>query len=451
MAERYDVAILGAGSAGEVVAAGLAAAGRMVLVVEAGLVGGECPYFACMPSKALLRDLPRGRSWAQAVARRDEVAAHRDDTDAARELTDAGVTLVRGRGRVTGAGRLEVAGTAYDWTDLVLSTGSSPVVPPVDGLADVPRWASDQALASPELPERLIVLGGGAVGCELAQIYAGYGTRVTLVESGPRLLATEAAFLGEHLAEILRDGGVEVLTGVTATRAVAGANGVRLECADRDAVTGDRVLVAAGRRPETGDLGLGVLGVEVDGTGAIPVDGHCRVAGQHHVWAAGDVTGIAPYTHTANYQAAVIVDNLLGRPRTADYRAIPRAVYTNPSVYAVGDNPSPDDLAQGRVRCAGMDLADTARAAVDGPAGRGRVELYADPVRGVLLGAAGTGPGVTEWLAEMTLAIRASVPLTVLADTVHAFPSYGEALEPPLRELAGAGSASQRTGGEGRA
>ncbi len=436
MAQPYDVAILGAGSAGEVAAGRLGAAGRKVLVVEAGLVGGECPYFACMPSKTLLRDLLRGRSWAEAVARRDEVAEHRDDSAATRELTDAGVTLVRGRGRVTGPGRLEVAGTAYDSTDLVLATGSSPVLPPVDGLADVPTWTSDQALASPELPGRLIVLGGGAVGCELAQIYAGYGSRVTLVESGPRLLATEVEFLGEHLAETLRDSGVEVLTGVTATRAVAGAGGVRLEFAARGPVTGDRILAATGRRAATGDLGLSDL-VELDDAGAVPVDGHCRVGGQRHVWAAGDVTGIAPYTHTANYQAAVVVDNLLGRPRTADYRAIPRAVYTNPSVYAVGDNPSVDDLSEGRVRCAGMDLADTARAAVDGPGGQGRVELYADPARGVLTGAAGFGPGVTEWLAEVTLAIRADVPLTVLADTVHAFPSYGEALEPPLRALAG--------------
>lgn len=445
MTQNYDVAVLGAGSAGEVVATQLAAAGRRVLVVEAGLVGGECPYLACMPSKTLLHDLPRGRTWAEAVARRDAVAEHRDDADAAGELTDAGVTLVRGHGAITGPGRLEVSGTAYGWTDLVLSTGSSPVLPPVDGLGDVPTWTSDQALASPALPGRLIVLGGGAVGCELAQIYAGYGSEVTLVESGPRLLATEAEFLGEHLAEALRAGGVEVCTGVSATRAMVSAHGIRLECAERDAVVGDRILAATGRRPATDDIGLEVLGVGLDDTGAVPVDGHCRVAGQSHLWAAGDVTGIAPYTHTANYQAAVIVDNLLGRPRTADYRAIPRGIYTHPSVYAVGANPSPDDLADGTVRHAGMDLADTARAAVDEPAGRGRVELYADPARGVLIGAAGIGPAVTEWLAEMTLAIRAEVPLSVLADTVHAFPSYGEALEPPLRALADTATPASRS------
>jgi pyruvate/2-oxoglutarate dehydrogenase complex dihydrolipoamide dehydrogenase (E3) component len=434
MPDRYDVAVLGAGSAGEVVATRLAGAGRRVLVVESGLVGGECPYLACMPSKVLLRDLTRGRSWAQAVARRDEVAKHQDDADAARELTDAGVTLIRGRGRIAASGEIDVAGTAYAWTDLVIATGSAPVLPPVDGLAEVPTWTSDQALTSTERPSRLIVLGGGAVGCELAQVYAGFGARVTLIESGPRLLGTESEFLGERLATALQNSGIDVRTGVTATRATATADGVRLDVDDGPSVSADRVLAATGRRPSTEGLGLDALGVTTDDAGALSVDRQGRVEGQARVWAAGDVTGVAPYTHTANYQAALIADNMLGRPRSADYRAIPRAVYTDPPVYAVGRLPSPGEIADGSLRVAAMDLADTARAVVEESVGK--LELYSDPRRQVLVGAAAIGHGAEEWMAEMTLAIRAEVPLQVLADTVHAFPSYGEALEPPLRTLA---------------
>lgn len=437
MADQFDVAILGAGSAGEVLASRLAEAGRRVLVLEAALVGGECPYLACMPSKVLLRDLTRGESWAAAVARRDEVAEHRDDAAAACRLTEAGVTLVRGHGRIAGPGRLEVDGAPYEWTDLVLATGSAPVLPPVDGLADVPHWVSDQALSSPDLPRRLIVLGGGAVGCELAQIYAGFGAEVTLIESGPGLLGTEARFLGEHLAQALRTCGVDVRTGVTATAASVAAGSVRLDLSEGGAIAGDRLLVATGRKPSTGGVGLHTLGIDADQDGSLPVDEYCRVRGQQHVWAAGDVTGIAPYTHTANYQAAVVADNLLGGSRTADYRAIPRAVYTDPAAYAVGAVPSAAQLADGTVRVASMDLAQTARAAVDAPGVTGWLELYADRQRGVLIGAAAIGPGVEEWMAEATLAIRAEIPLAVLADTVHAFPSYGEAFEPPLRTLAG--------------
>lgn len=459
----FDVVVLGGGSAGEVVAAMLARAGRRVALAAAGLVGGECPYLACMPSKALLRsaharaeaarlDRLGGASvppaiedaraaFAAAVARRDEVAEHRDDTGSARSLADAGVHLVRGHGRIREPGVVEVASHRLGFRDLVLSTGSRPVPPPVDGLAGVPTWASDEALSSPLLPERLAIIGGGPVGCELAQVYAAFGARVTLLEAGPRLLGREPRFVGDLLAEVLRADGVDVRADTKASSAEPADSGLRLRLADGDLVEADRVLIATGRAPNLEDLGLDRLGIEVDPGGGLRTDPTGRVEGHEHVWAAGDVTGVAPYTHMANYQAQIVAANLLGRYRKADYRAVPRVVYTEPAAYAVGATPESAAAADIDLVTASMELAETARWLLDvgpdrGSNRPGRVELYADRARGCLVGAAGVGPGAAEWMAELTLAVRAQVPIGILADVVHTFPTFGEAFEPPLRELA---------------
>lgn len=433
----YDVLLLGGGSAGEFLAGRLAAAGRQVALVESLRVGGECPYVSCMPSKVMLNAAQRGTSWAEAVNRRDEVASHRDDSAAAQSMADQGVAVLRGRGRVTEPGRLEVDGAPHEWTDLVIGTGSHPVLPPVEGLTDVATWTSDQALSSPDLPDRLVVLGGGPVGCELAQLYARFGAQVTLVEGAERLVGKEPAFVGAALATVLAADGVAVRLGVLASRADRGPDGPRLHLEDGRTLSADRLLVATGRAPTVADLGLDRIGVDADPASGLATDEHCRVVGQQHVWAAGDVTGVAPYTHTANYQAGVIADNLLGRPRRADYRAIPRAVYTTPSAYGVGVVPG-----EAGVVTVEFDLAGTARSVIEaatplGPAGLagGTMQLYADRARGVLVGAAAIGTGAEHWMAEATLAIRAAVPIAVLADVVHAFPTFSEAFEPALREL----------------
>ncbi len=469
---EFDVVVLGGGTSGGLVASDVARAGRSVALVEAGLVGGESPYLACIPSKSLLRSARRGETWEHAVARRDEVACHLDDSLTAARLAEDGVTVVRGSGRVAEPGVVEVSGigggpdgrstrrgragtgragtgraAVLGYTDLVVATGSEPVAPPVEGLTDVPAWTSAEALSCPDLPRRLIVLGGGPSGCEFAQIYAAFGSQVTLVEAEPRVLPDEPPFTGEILASALRRNGADLRLGSPVVKAEALESGLAMILEDGTSLEGDRVLLATGRRPRLGDLGLDTLGIAPSAAGALDVDETCRVlAGDApgsprpespaRIWAAGDVTGIAPYTHTARYQAAIVTANILGGRRTADYRAIPRAVYTSPSVCCVGLTPRHAAAAGMGLRTVGRDLAETARAALAHDA-QGRVELYADTSRGnMLVGAAAVGPRAEEWMGEMALAIRAGLPLSVLTDVVHAFPTYGEAIERPLRELA---------------
>ena len=449
--QQLDVVVLGAGSAGEDVARALARAGRSVALVEAGLVGGECPYLACMPSKAMLRsaevrahagdlealgatvDLGDGAAaYRLAARRRDEIAEHGDDSTAAASLERDGVLLVRGRGRVTRPGVVEVDGRELGWQDLVVATGSTPVVPPLPGLDTAPTWTSDQALTTSERPASLLVLGGGAVGCELAQVHTRFGTRVVLVDTSEQLLGKEETSIAELLAEVLRGDGVDVRLGVGLDRVEAADGGALCHLSDGTRLQVERVLVATGREPATKDLGLDVLGVTPGEKGELEVDEHCRVADR--VWAAGDVTAVAPYTHTAGYQARVVAANLLGEQRTADYRAIPRAVYTDPPVASVGMDARTAEQQGISAQTAVMDLGEVARTSTEGSGG-GRLVLTA--ADGVLIGAAAIGPHADEWLSEATLAIRARVPLAVLADVVHAFPTFGEAYEPPLRELAG--------------
>lgn len=410
MSERYDVVVLGGGSGGEAVARGLAERGKSVALVESALVGGECPYLACMPSKALLRAAAAGRSWPVAVKLRDEAADHRDDTNTVKELRAAGVDVVRAHGTIVGPGTMLAGARRLEANDLVVATGAEPVKPTIDGVDAEAIWTSADALSTDELPDRLLILGGGPVGCELAQAFARLGASVTLVEADERPLAKEPAFVGTAIRDALKTDGVKVRTGEKV----------------ESAPDGWRMLAAMGKRPRVDGIGLERLGLEPDTDEGLPVDEHCRV--QQGVWAVGDVTSVAPYTHTANYQAKVVVANICGETRRADYTAIPRALYTDPAVYAVGTTGGDD------VVSAGFELGETARAAIERRGGR--VELYADPRERVLVGAAVVGPAADEWGAELTVAVKAKVGVDVLADVVHAFPTYAEALEPAYAELA---------------
>lgn len=458
--EHFDVVVLGGGSAGELVAGLLASAGRKVALVEGNRVGGECPYVACMPSKALLKDAKEHHdaeasplfgeeaarvvqaaqtaAFSLAVRRRDAVTENRVDHKAAADLVASGVTLVRGQGRIGRHGAVSVDDRELSWTDLVISTGSRPIVPEIEGINDASTWTSDQALSTAHRPSSVLVLGGGPVGCELAQIFARFGTTTTLVESASQVAGNEHAAVAGALAERLQDDGVRLRLGTTVER-VAATSGLTVQChlSDGTSVDVERIIIASGRVPATEDLGLERLAVTLGDDGSVHVDDHCRVVGQEHVWAAGDVTAIAPFTHTANYQARVIVDNLLGGERTASYFAIPRVIYTDPPLASVGVNPGvqPDE----DLISATVDLAQLARASAEGESG-GLLILTAHRTRGVLVGATAIGPKADEWLAEATLAIRAEIPLAMLQDIVHAFPTYGEAFEPALRDLVSSAS-----------
>ena len=426
----FDVVVLGGGTAGVHVATEAARAGRSVAVVEAGLIGGESPYLACLPSNSLLLSASRGETWEDAVARRDEVTGGLDDSGAALRLAEAGVTVIRGTGRITGPGSVEVSGrtsTSLAYSDLVIATGCEPVAPPIEGLSDIPAWTTAEGLCSPDLPRRLIVLGGGPAGCELAQIYAAFGSQVTLIEAEPGLLPGEPAFAGEILAGALRRSGVETFLGSQATKAERTPDGLTLALEDGTRIDADRLLLATGRRPRLTGLGLDSLDITVTPGLALPTTAACQVLGTEHVWAAGDVTGIT-HTHASRYQAGVVAANICGQPREADYSAIPRCVFTTPSVYAVGE-PARAGYVTARVS-----LGETARGRL-GPDELGCLELYASD--GVLAGAVAAGPDAATWMAEVTLAIRAKIPVTILADVVHAFPTYGEALQAAFRELAG--------------
>jgi dihydrolipoamide dehydrogenase len=452
-----DVVIVGGGIAGMRVALDVAAGGKSVTLVEAGLVGGESPYLACVPSNSLLRSARDGQTWENAAGRRDAMISWLDDSRAAARLADAGVELVRGPGRIAGPGRVEANGEILGYQDLVIAAGSEPVAPPVNGLfadglsaavSGVPVWTSAQALTCPSLPRRLIILGGGPAGCELAQIYGAFGTKVTLVEAADRLLPAEPSFAGEFLARTLRRAGIDVRTSAFCSRVAPDGHGVAVSLAGGAVIAADRLLLACGRRPRLTGLGLDRIGIKVPPGGPLPLDGTGRVMaarGGERVWAAGDVTGTG-HTHVARYQARVVAENILraqaAAPEpvppqclaTADYRALPRTVHTDPQVFTVGLTPQAAAAAGLRLRVAGAPLTGTTRATLDGAAA-GYVELYAEADSGVLVGAAAVGPDAADWMAETTLAVRARIPVTTLADVVHAFPAHGEVLEGPLREL----------------
>ncbi len=459
--DEYDVVVLGSGSAAEGVWQNLN--GRAVAVVEMHRVGGECPFTACMPSKAMLRsaevrellreavafgaatapgcDPGDGRAaYAAAVARRDRIAERRDDTGMARSLRRAGVALLRGRGRVARPGVVDAGGVEVGYRDLVVATGSEPAVPPLQGLDAVPTWTSDEALSSADLPASVAIRGGGPVGCELAQVVAAFGSRVVLVESAPRVLSREEPLVSQVLLAALRRSGVEVRleTTVAEARVASPGPGALLLLEGGGSIEAERVILAAGRRPRVGGLGLGLLGADVD-EGPLRVDERCAVPGVEHLWAAGDVTGVAPFTHTAGYQGSIIARNLMGEPACADYRALPRAVYTHPPLAAAGLTAAGAHEQGIDVETACFDAGQTARALTEGadePAG-GCLVLVADRARRVLVGASAVGPGADSWMGQAALAIHACVPVEVAAGMIQPFPTFGEAFAPPLRELAG--------------
>jgi pyruvate/2-oxoglutarate dehydrogenase complex dihydrolipoamide dehydrogenase (E3) component len=444
MTEQVDVVVLGMGTCGEDLAHQLLESGLKVVGVEPALLGGECAYWACIPSKMMIRaanllaearrvEGMAGRvdvtsEWAQVARRiRSEASGDWDDTVAVGRFEDKGGRFIRGHGSLDGLRRVVVDGERIEASiGVVIATGSQPTIPPVPGLADASYWTTHEAIRVDELPRSLVVLGGGAVGCELGQVFARFGVDVTIIEDRDRLLATEEPEVGDTLEDALGAEGIRVRADTHATRVQRLADGVHVALNTGSTVVADELLVATGRHVDPSGLGLDSVGLD-SAASFIPVDDRLRAS--EGLWAMGDVTGKAMFTHVALYQGSIVAADILGHaPPPADYSAVPRVVFTDPEVAAVG-------LTEAAARASGIDvvvtvkpLPATFRGWLHGPGNAGLVKLVADRATGRLVGATAVGPHGGEVLGALSIAVHARVPLRELRYMIYAFPTFYGAL-----------------------
>jgi pyruvate/2-oxoglutarate dehydrogenase complex dihydrolipoamide dehydrogenase (E3) component len=452
---EHDLIVVGLGPGGEEVAQQAAEAGLDVVGIDHRLVGGECPYWGCIPSKVMVRagnslaeaaraiglagDGQMTPNWSKLAGRVREVTGDWDDTVAVQRHLDRGETFVRGTATIIGRREVEVEGERYTARrGIVISTGGIPAAPPIPGLADVEYWTNREAIEAADNPASMVVLGGGAIGLELAQSYRRFGTDVTIVEHAPHVLPLEEPEQGEELGRMLAEEGIGLRTGVGATGVAADGDGdgVIVTLADGSSLGAERLLVATGRRVDLASLGVETIGIDPAGRG-IPVDEHLR-AGEG-LWAAGDVTGVAGFTHVAVYQGRIAAADILGRPHTpANYDAVPRVTFTDPEVASVG-------LSERDARDRGIDVriglartADSSRGYIHGPgAGFGVTKVIADAARGVLVGASTMGPAAGEILGIFLLAVRAQIPVTDLRDLIYPYPTFLRGIEPAIQQVSG--------------
>jgi dihydrolipoamide dehydrogenase len=443
MAESFDLIVIGAGPAGEVVASRAPNGGLRTALIERELVGGECAYWACIPSKTLLRpgevrlQAPRtagtdepAQHWDAIAAYRDFMVRNLDDGDEIESYEKQGVTVVKGAASFLDPHTLQVGEQTLTGERIVIATGSETAVPEIDGLRDAGYWTNRDVTGMSSVPGSVCVLGGGPVGIELAQLLRRFGATVIVIEHAGRLLDREHPRVGELLHEALTEDGIEVHLDSEVT-AVHAAGGARTVTAGATTVTADQVLVATSREPRIDGLALENAGIEA-GPKGIEVDERCRCNGADGIWAVGDVTGEMPFSHVAMYQGRIVVADILGQPARADYTAVPRCVFSDPEIAAVGVT-EPEGAHQSLAR---VELRDAiARPWTYETDPRGELAVIADRARGVLVGAWAVGPHASEWIHYAALAIKASVPVETLTDTVAQFPTYTEAYLKALDQL----------------
>ncbi len=440
MPDKFDVVVIGAGPAGEHAVGRMLKAGLKVAIVERELIGGECSAWACIPTKTLLRP-PEARDEAKNVwgvsepsfdwpgirDYRNYMTRNWHDDKQVEGYEEKGVHVVKAAGKITGPGRVEAGGEVLETERILISTGSYPVIPPIDGLDEAGYWTNRQATEFQEPPKSVVIAGGGPVGVELAQIFRGLGAEATVVEGSDRLLSRETPRIAELVKELLEKNGLGVRTGRHAESVRRDGDERVVKLDDGEELRGQEFIVAVGRKPRAGELGLETLGVELGERGEAPIDERCRVKGADNVWAIGDATGVALFTHVGKYQARVAVADMLGQPAKTNYSAIPRVVFTHPEVAAVG-------LTEQQARDQGIDvgtgeiqLADNiSRPSTFEEDPGGTLGVVIDRGRNVLVGAWAVAPLASEWIHQAVLAVRAEVPVDVLHDTIAQFPSYTE-------------------------
>ncbi|MGI8461880.1 MAG: dihydrolipoyl dehydrogenase family protein [Solirubrobacterales bacterium] len=446
MSETYDAVVIGAGPAGEVAVSRLVKQGLRTALVERELVGGECAYWACIPSKTLLRP-PEARAearrapgllepeqrWNEVVKYRNYMIRDLDDSSAVEGYEKSGVTVLKGEARITAPGVIEVEGRTVKSNRIVIATGSDATIPPIEGLESVDHWTNREATTLSEIPQDVIVLGGGPVGIELGQMLRRYGAAVTIVQASERLIDREDPAVGELIARALLEDGVDLRLGRRALSATMQDGRPALKLDSRDSIAAERLIVATGRRPCARGLGLDSIGIKLGDRDEIPIDERCRAA--DGVWAIGDVTGVSMFTHVGKYQARVACADVAGAEVRADYRAIPRVVFSDPEIAAVGltsEQASEQriDLVEGRA-----DLMGVARTETYGKSVGGELGVLADRGRGILVGAWAVGPLASEWIHQAVLAVKTETPIEVLRDTVAQFPTFSEAYLNALEDL----------------